>query len=206
MSLLAWLALLPLLLLALLGWELLRLLRAQAPAQIRSRQLGTAAPLSGGAQIPRLIWSYWNSESLPPLIQACADNWRAQAPDHELRFLTPGTVRQWLPAGTDLSLLDSLPPFRQADWLRLPAFLYTGFALVMPPFVSYAQGFEVIQPDRLPRQAKAWSLLADRLTPLELADLPATPEHLRTLTRPPRKGKFRPIGGAPLPGLMAGTA
>ncbi|MGM9515686.1 glycosyltransferase family 32 protein [Roseateles sp. DB2] len=119
MSLLAWLALLPLLLLALLGWELLRLLRAQAPAQIRSRQLGTAAPLSGGARIPRLIWSYWNSESLPPLIQACADNWRAQAPDHELRFLTPGTVRQWLPAGTDLSLLDRLPPFRQADWLRL---------------------------------------------------------------------------------------
>ena len=77
----------------------------------------------------------------------------------------------------------------EPDWLRLPAFLYTGFALVMPPFVSYAQGFEVIQPERLPRQARAWKLLADRLSPLELADLPPTPEHLRTLTRPPRKGK-----------------
>jgi hypothetical protein len=77
----------------------------------------------------------------------------------------------------------------EPDWLRLPAFLYTGFALVMPPFVSYAQGFEVIQPERLPRQAQAWRLLADRLSALELASLPPTPEHLRTLTRPPRKGK-----------------
>lgn len=118
MSLLAWLALLPLLLLALLGWELLRLLRAQAPAQVRSLQLGGAPP-QAGAVIPKLIWSYWNSETLPPLIQACADNWRMQAPDHELRLLTPATVGTWLPEGTDLSLMQGLPPFRQADWLRL---------------------------------------------------------------------------------------
>jgi uncharacterized protein len=80
-------------------------------------------------------------------------------------------------------------PEGQPDWLRLPAFLYTGFALVMPPFVSYAQGFEVIQPERLPRQARAWKLLADRISPLELTELPPTPEHLRTLTRPVRKTK-----------------
>jgi len=80
-------------------------------------------------------------------------------------------------------------PMAEPDWLRLPAFLYTGFALVMPPFVSYAQGFEVIQPERLPRQARAWKLLADRLSPLDLGALPPTPEHLRTLTRPPRRGK-----------------
>jgi metallophosphoesterase superfamily enzyme len=96
----------------------------------------------------------------------------------------------WINGGVHpLFAVPSQGPQGEADWLRLPAFLYTGFALVMPPFVSYAQGFEVIQPDRLPRQAKAWSLLADRLSPLELADLPPTPEHLRTLTRPPRKGK-----------------
>jgi metallophosphoesterase superfamily enzyme len=80
-------------------------------------------------------------------------------------------------------------PAAEPDWMRLPAFLYTGFALVMPPFVSYAQGFEVIQPERLPRQARAWKLLADRLSPLDLPELPPTPEALRTLTRPPRKGR-----------------
>jgi metallophosphoesterase superfamily enzyme len=96
----------------------------------------------------------------------------------------------WINGGVHpLLAVPQLGPQGEADWLRAPAFLYTGFALVMPPFVSYAQGFEVIQPERLPRQARAWQLLADRLSPLSLADLPPTPEHLRTLTRPPRKGR-----------------
>ncbi len=96
----------------------------------------------------------------------------------------------WINGGVHpLFAVPTLGPHGEPDWLRLPAFLYTGFALVMPPFVSYAQGFEVIQPERLPRQAKAWKLLADRLSPLDLGGLPPTPEHLRTLTRPPRKGK-----------------
>ncbi len=151
MTLSTGLLLLPVGLLALvllaLAWELLRLLRAQAPAQIRSQLVGGAAPLGGPAvgavpgarteapfdtsgasatgsstaasAIPRVIWSYWNSDTLPPLIQACADNWRTQAPDHELRFLTPATLHRWLPEGTDITLLERLPPFRQADWLRL---------------------------------------------------------------------------------------
>jgi metallophosphoesterase superfamily enzyme len=96
----------------------------------------------------------------------------------------------WINGGVHpLFAVPGLGPRSEPDWLRLPAFLYTGFALVMPPFVSYAQGFEVIQPERLPRQAQAWKLLADRLSPLELGALPPTPEHLRTLTRPPRRGK-----------------
>ena len=55
----------------------------------------------------------------------------------------------------------------------------------MPPFVSYAQGWEVMQPERLPRQARAWKVLGDhQISPLELPALPPIPEALRTLTRP----------------------
>lgn len=98
----------------------------------------------------------------------------------------------WINGGVHpLFATPGIGPAGEPDWMRLPAFLYTGFALVMPPFVSYAQGFEVIQAERLPRQARAWKLLADRLSPLDLADLPPAPEHLRTLTRPPRKGAPR---------------
>ncbi len=82
-------------------------------------------------------------------------------------------------------------PSGEDGWLRHPAFLYTGFALVMPPFVSYAQGWEVMQPERLPRQARAWSLFSERLHPLDLAALPPAPEALRTLARP---GKGKPPG------------
>lgn len=96
----------------------------------------------------------------------------------------------WINGGVHpLFAVPGVGPMGEPDWLRLPAFLYTGFALVMPPFVSYAQGFEVIQAERLPRQARAWKLLADRISSLDLPSLPLTPEHLRTLTRPPRKGK-----------------
>lgn len=79
----------------------------------------------------------------------------------------------------------------QEEWIRYPAFLYTGFALVMPPFVSYAQGWEVMQPERLPRQARAWKVLSDRLSPVSLPDLPPPPESCRTLARIPAKPRRR---------------
>lgn len=76
-------------------------------------------------------------------------------------------------------------PDGKEEYLRYPAFLFTGFALVIPPFVSYAQGWEVMQPERLPRQARAWKVLGDhQISPLELPALPPAPEALRTLARP----------------------
>ena len=76
------------------------------------------------------------------------------------------------------------------DWVRYPAFLYTGFAMVMPPFVSYAQGWEVMQPERLPKQARAWKVVGDNLlAPLSLPELPSPPDSQRLLVRPPAKGR-----------------
>jgi uncharacterized protein len=91
----------------------------------------------------------------------------------------------WINGGVHpLFCLPTVGPDGTQDWGRYPAFLYTGFALVMPPFVSYAQGWEVMQPERLPRQARAWKVVGDnQLSPLSLPDLPAPPEHLRTLRR-----------------------
>ncbi|MBI4912723.1 MAG: hypothetical protein HY823_08290 [Acidobacteria bacterium] len=98
----------------------------------------------------------------------------------------------WINGG--LHPLFALPtpgPAGQEEWLRHPAFLYTGFALVMPPFVSYAQGWEVMQPERLPRQARAWKLLGERFGELDLPSLPSPPEQLRTITRPAAKFKAK---------------
>jgi metallophosphoesterase superfamily enzyme len=82
-------------------------------------------------------------------------------------------------------------PQNEEGWLRYPAFLYTGFALVMPPFVSYAQGWEVILADRLPKQAKAWSVLSDRMMELDIPALPPPPEALRQIARPSSKAKAK---------------
>jgi metallophosphoesterase superfamily enzyme len=98
----------------------------------------------------------------------------------------------WINGGLHpLFALPSAGPAGQEEWLRHPAFLYTGFALVMPPFVSYAQGWEVMQPERLPRQARAWKLLGERIAELDLPALPSPPESLRTIVRPPAKFKAK---------------
>ena len=44
-----------------------------------------------------------------------------------------------------------------------------------------------MQPDRLPKQAKAWSLFSDRLAPLDLPNLPQPPAHLASLARAPKR-------------------
>ena len=82
-------------------------------------------------------------------------------------------------------------PQNEEGWLRYPAFLYTGFAMVMPPFVSYAQGWEVMLVDRLPRQARAWGILGDHMRELELSALPPPPESLRQIVRPAHRLKAR---------------
>lgn len=100
--------------------------------------------------------------------------------------LEPGVM--WINGGVHpLFALPAQDPSGQPDWMRVPAFLYTGYALVLPPFVPWAQGFEVMQPDRLPKQAKAWSLFSDRLAPLDLPNLPPPPAHLAALARTPKR-------------------
>ena len=64
------------------------------------------------------------------------------------------------------------------EYIRCPSFLHTGFALVMPPFVSYAYGWEVMHPERLPKQAKAWRLVGDyQITPIIIPDLINTDDY-----------------------------
>jgi metallophosphoesterase superfamily enzyme len=99
----------------------------------------------------------------------------------------------WINGG--LHPLFALPvpdPDSGAAWTRYPAFLYTGFALVMPSFVSYAQGWEVMQPERLPKQARAWKVVGDyHISPIELTTLPNPPDSLRLSARPQGKGRRR---------------
>lgn len=92
----------------------------------------------------------------------------------------------WINGGLHPLFTVPLPgPECQEEYLRYPSFLYTGFAMVMPPFVPYAQGWEVMQPERMPKQAKAWKVLGDhQITPLDLSGLPTPPESLRNLNRP----------------------
>lgn len=104
------------LLTGLLLWETLTVLRARVPAQTRAVTVGDEAPAST-ATLPRIIWTYWQTAPAPEFIQACIANWRQFAPDHEVRLLDRSSIESWLPSLR--ADFDSLPAYRQADWLRV---------------------------------------------------------------------------------------
>jgi hypothetical protein len=101
---------------ALLARELVTVLRARAPAKLNEVVVGERAADCAG-EIPKVIWTYWQTTPPPAFIQACLANWRRFAPDHELRLLDRASVAQWLPVLR--ADFDELPAFRQADWLRI---------------------------------------------------------------------------------------
>jgi hypothetical protein len=96
--------------------ELITVLRARVPTQTRAVMVGDNAPLCAD-EIPKIIWTYWQAAPTPPFIQACLDNWRRFAPDHDVRLLDRDSVMSWLPALR--ADFDALPAYRQADWLRI---------------------------------------------------------------------------------------
>lgn len=96
--------------------ELAVVLRAKVPTQTRAVIVGESAPACAD-EIPKIIWTYWQQAPVPPFIQACLDNWRRFAPDHQVRVLDRSTVGDWLP--TLRADFDELPAYRQSDWLRV---------------------------------------------------------------------------------------
>ncbi|MEO6277722.1 capsular polysaccharide synthesis protein [Roseateles sp.] len=96
--------------------ELVTVLRAKVPTQTRAVTVGESAPACS-AEIPKIIWTYWQQPPAPAFIRACFDNWRRFAPDHELRLLDRDNVLQWLPAlRADFG---AMPAQLQSEWLRL---------------------------------------------------------------------------------------
>jgi hypothetical protein len=110
-----------------LGWEILQIFTANVPAVPHKIYTGQhnskAAPLT---PIPKVIWTYWHELPVPSFIQQCLDNWQRFAPDHEIRLVHQGNVSQWLEGMATWDTFDQLPPFRQADWLRLQLLAWHG--------------------------------------------------------------------------------
>lgn len=115
-GLLAGLVVLAFIILALVLREVLTVLLARAPAQVRVLSLGQQAPGCNDA-IPKILWTYWQTTPPPAFVAACLANWQRFAPDHELRLLDRHTLAAWLPSLR--ADFDTLPAFRQADWLRI---------------------------------------------------------------------------------------
>lgn len=69
--------------------------------------------------IPRIIWTYWNNEKLPPLVQKCIQSWREHMPGYDVRVLTPSSVRIVIPELNLKSIKWIDGPARESDILRV---------------------------------------------------------------------------------------
>lgn len=100
--------------------EAFAILRAGPPRHVRTVRLGPAdVPAAPGEPIPRVIWTYWDALPPPVLISQCLRLWQRVAPDHEVRLVDRSTASRWLGTEIEAGAFDALPPYRQADWLRL---------------------------------------------------------------------------------------
>ncbi|MBD0679815.1 glycosyltransferase family 32 protein [Pseudomonas sp. PSB11] len=68
-------------------------------------------------EIPKKIWAYWNSDSLPDTVNACIGSWKEKNPDHEVNIVTPSSIDSFLGLLPEGFFRNT--PQRQADWVRL---------------------------------------------------------------------------------------
>jgi hypothetical protein len=102
-----------------IAWEIIQLLRAKPPTNVHLVVMGKDSSSTYEQKIPRIIWSYWHDPIAPDFIQSCKRNWQQFAPDHEVRMLSRESMGEWIKSDELLNNFDSLPAYRQADWLRL---------------------------------------------------------------------------------------
>jgi len=68
--------------------------------------------------IPKIIWTYWDSDELPEFVEMCIDKWRRLHPDWTIRVLTPDTVWRYTDADIfNYKFADTKP--RTSDFVRL---------------------------------------------------------------------------------------
>lgn len=109
-----------------IAWEIIQLLRAKPPKNVHIVITGKDSSVPSALTIPPIIWSYWHDNTVPAFIQSCKENWQQYAPDHEVRMLSRESISEWLKSDDLLDNFDSLPAYRQADWLRLQLLKFYG--------------------------------------------------------------------------------
>jgi len=69
-------------------------------------------------EIPRTIWTFWDSDNLPPFVEKSIESWRKFSPDFTIHVVTPKTLPDFLP---DVDFSSKRNDFiqRMADFVRV---------------------------------------------------------------------------------------
>jgi len=75
-------------------------------------------------KIPKILWSFWDNDEIPPFIQKCADSWKKFNPDYTINLMTKSTLATHLgqeEADAILNWKFNDSPQRLSDLVRLSA-------------------------------------------------------------------------------------
>ena len=108
---------------------------------------------SNSNQIPKIIWTFWDSDTLPPIIEACIASWKRFNPDYEIRVLNKTNLPEYISNGASLPDLPRSKDFiaRLADFVRIHALAEHG-GVWMDASIICTESLKTIIPDTNPGQ------------------------------------------------------
>jgi len=72
----------------------------------------------GSHTIPKIIWTYWDNDTLPEVVQRCVDTWRLHNPSFTVNVLGPSNLRDYMDIDVkSLKFIDG--PTRESDAVRI---------------------------------------------------------------------------------------
>ena len=70
-------------------------------------------------EIPKIIWTYWDSDNLPEIVQKSIENWKRYCPDWTVNVVTPSNINEYLPENDFYNFRPDDFIQRRVDLIRL---------------------------------------------------------------------------------------
>lgn len=91
----------------------------QPPVRVvEAGSMGAIADKRVVEPIPKILWAYWHTQELPPLIAKCVQGWQRLHPDWKILVLNEETAREYV-SHWPTAELERATIHQRADWLRL---------------------------------------------------------------------------------------
>jgi hypothetical protein len=71
------------------------------------------------SEIPKTIWTYWDSPNLPETVKKCIETWKKYNPDYEVIVLSDDKIKTYLPETDVLGMKMADKPQRRSDFIRI---------------------------------------------------------------------------------------
>jgi len=67
-------------------------------------------------KIPKIIWSYWDSDEIPEIVKLSIQSWKKTSPQYKINFMNQKNVEKYVSLPENWK---TLPAYRQSDIIRL---------------------------------------------------------------------------------------